>query len=104
MDAHLINQPTLIIWGEKDIVIPIENGRRLHEAILNSRMVVFRNTGHVPQEEASENFVKVVSDFCRSAKGKLEAVESEAVRLEKPKAAVDDINVVGRLRDALKPA
>jgi len=103
-DAHLINHPTLIIWGDKDLVIPISFGRKLHDAILHSRMIVFKNCGHVPQEEAPENFVKVVLDFCRSSKGRLESVENESMRLEEPKYEADDINVVGRLRDALKPA
>jgi pimeloyl-ACP methyl ester carboxylesterase len=70
-DAHLINQPTLIIWGENDTVIPICNGEKLHQEILNSRFVVFKNCGHVPQEEAAESFVNVVTEFCRDKKGRI---------------------------------
>ena len=33
-DAQYINQPTLIIWGEQDNVIPIQNGERLFDSIL----------------------------------------------------------------------
>ena len=50
-DAQYINQPTLIVWGEDDQVIPIKNGYKLHEAILHSQMVVLRDCGHIPQEE-----------------------------------------------------
>ena len=64
-DAHLINQPTLIIWGEDDKVIPVDDGQKLHSEILHSRLVVIKNSGHVPQEEQSEAFVEIVSDFCR---------------------------------------
>jgi len=79
-DAQFINQPTLIVWGENDTVIPISNGEKLHESILNSRFVVFKNCGHVPQEEASENFAEVVSQFCRGKKGKFEMNDRQGMR------------------------
>src|ERR1041384_8101836 len=62
-DAHLITQPTLLIWGEQDIVIPPQNGRNLHRLIPDSRLVMFKNCGHVPQEECSTDFVKGVREF-----------------------------------------
>jgi 2-hydroxymuconate-semialdehyde hydrolase len=73
-DAHLIDQPTLIIWGEDDKVIPCDDGRTLHEAILHSRLVILKDCGHVPQEEKSELFAEIVSEFCRDKKGRLEKV------------------------------
>ena len=73
-DAHLIDQPTLIIWGEDDKVIPCDDGRTLHEAILHSRLVILKDCGHVPQEEKSELFAEIVSEFCRDRKDRLTAV------------------------------
>jgi len=81
-DAHLINQPTLIIWGEEDSVIPIHNGETLYNSILNSRFVVLKNCGHVPPEEKPELFVGLVSSFSRDRKGRIEAPEDEEVMLE----------------------
>lgn len=69
-DANLINHPTLIVWGENDKVIPLRDGEKLHEAILHSHLVVFKNCGHVPQEEKSDDFVEVVTDFVKNRKGK----------------------------------
>ena len=43
--------PTLILWGAKDQLIPLELGRRFAADIAGSRLVVFENLGHVPQEE-----------------------------------------------------
>jgi pimeloyl-ACP methyl ester carboxylesterase len=63
-DAHLIKQPVLLIWGEQDIVILPQNGRTLHRLIPDSKLVMFKNCGHVPQEECPEDFVRVVSEFC----------------------------------------
>ena len=70
-DAHLINQPTLLIWGENDSVIPLHNGECLYEAMLNSRLVVLKDCGHLPQEEKPERFVELVSEFCRDKKGRV---------------------------------
>ncbi|HVF22628.1 MAG TPA: alpha/beta hydrolase [Pyrinomonadaceae bacterium] len=63
-DAHLIRQPTLLIWGENDLEIPLADGERLHGEIPGSRFVVFLNCGHLPHEEYPEAFTKVVTDFC----------------------------------------
>ncbi len=68
-DAYLINHPTLIVWGEDDKIIPLRSGEKLHQEILNSRLVVLKDCGHVPQEERPEQFVEIVTDFCRDKKG-----------------------------------
>ncbi len=81
-DAHLINQPTLIIWGEEDTVIPIHNGETLYNSILNSRFVVLKNCGHVPPEEKPDLFVSLVSGFSHDRKGRIAEPESEEVKLE----------------------
>ena len=78
-DAYLINQPTLIIWGEADNVIPVRNGEKLYDSILNSRLVVLKDCGHIPQEEKPERFVELVSAFCRDKKSRVESRESELV-------------------------
>jgi pimeloyl-ACP methyl ester carboxylesterase len=81
-DAGLINQPTLIIWGEQDQVIPLSDGHKLHDLILNSRLIVLKNCGHVPQEEKSEIFAELVTHFCRDRKGRIEDKHDEDVRFE----------------------
>ena len=81
-DAHLINQPTLIIWGEHDTVIGIHNGYSLHDSILNSRFVILKNCGHVPAEEKSELVSELVTEFCRNAKGQVELKDNDEMRME----------------------
>jgi pimeloyl-ACP methyl ester carboxylesterase len=80
-DAHLINQPTLIIWGEDDKVIPVDDGFKLHDSILNSRLVVLKNCGHVPQEEKSDIFAELVTEFCRDRKGRIEKADGRGLRV-----------------------
>ena len=62
-EAHLITQPTLLLWGENDREIPLADGERLHELIAGSRLIVFLNCGHLPHEEYPEEFTGVVADF-----------------------------------------
>ena len=71
-DAHVVNQPTLLIWGENDRIIPVRHGQNLYDAMLNSRLVVIKNCGHLPQEEKSERFVELVVEFCRDSKNRAE--------------------------------
>ncbi len=63
-DAHLIAQPTLLLWGDNDREVPLRDGERLHEEIPNSRLIVFQECGHLPHEEYPEAFTKVVTEFC----------------------------------------
>lgn len=66
-EAHRIQQPTLLIWGEDDADIPLEHGRRMFDAIPNSRLIVFRRCGHLPQEEYPREFTKLVTEFCAAS-------------------------------------
>ena len=63
-DAHLLTQPTLLLWGDTDREVPLRDGERLNEEIPHSRLVVFRECGHLPHEEYPQAFTKVVSEFC----------------------------------------
>ena len=81
-DAHLINHPTLLIWGEDDNVIPVRNGEKLYDTILNSRLVVLKDCGHVPPEEKPERFVELVAEFCRDKKNRTESASNERKQRE----------------------
>ncbi|MDH3493271.1 MAG: alpha/beta hydrolase [Acidobacteriota bacterium] len=81
-DAHLIDHPTLLIWGEGDTVIPRANGEKLYDRMLNSRLIVLKDCGHIPHEEKPELFVELVTEFCRDSAGRLVARDDEALTLE----------------------
>ncbi len=49
---RLIAAPTLILWGAEDKVIPVDDGRRMAEAISGAEFIVYEGVGHVAQEEA----------------------------------------------------
>ena len=70
-DAQFIKQPTLLIWGADDQIIPVRHGEKLYDSILNSRLVILKDCGHLPQEENPERFVELVGEFCADKKLKL---------------------------------
>lgn len=46
-----IKSPVLIVWGEQDQWIPIENGHRLHTEIKTSQFVTIPDAGHLVMED-----------------------------------------------------
>lgn len=55
--------PTLIIWGDKDHIIPVEHAYDAHAAIPGSRLEIFEGCNHFPHAEEPERFVEVLRDF-----------------------------------------
>lgn len=64
-EAARITQPTLLVWGAHDRDVPLHYGERLHELVAHSRLFVFPDCGHLPQEERPREFVSLVAEFCR---------------------------------------
>jgi pimeloyl-ACP methyl ester carboxylesterase len=60
------NLPTLIVWGERDPIIPAAHGIAAHEAIPGSRLELFAGAGHFPHREDPIRFVSVLEHFLRS--------------------------------------
>ena len=58
--------PTLIVWGGKDSIIPVEHGEAAHAAMPSSRFEVFDRAGHMPHDDDPYRFAKVLIDFCDS--------------------------------------
>jgi len=63
-----IQVPTLILWGRKDRLIPLEFGERFARDIQGSRLVVFDALGHVPHEEDPVRTVEAVLPFIQSGR------------------------------------
>ena len=49
-----IRAPTLLVWGERDAMIPFANAADYQKLIPDCRLAAFPGLGHVPQEEAPE--------------------------------------------------
>ena len=61
--AHM---PTLIVWGERDKIIPLAHAYQAHEAIPNSRLEVMEGVGHYSHVEEPARFVEILKDFLRT--------------------------------------
>lgn len=60
-----ISIPTLIVWGERDPVIPIKYADSFVSSIKDCRFYRMDNCGHTPYVDEPEKFTKLVTDFFR---------------------------------------
>jgi pimeloyl-ACP methyl ester carboxylesterase len=58
--------PSLILWGERDPIIPYRHGERAAETMPGSRLVTFPNAGHFPHRDDPKRFVRELTDFMES--------------------------------------
>jgi pimeloyl-ACP methyl ester carboxylesterase len=57
------NIPTLIVWGERDRMIPVEHGRAAHALMPGSRLELFERAGHFPFNDEPQRFAALLHDF-----------------------------------------
>src|SRR5205814_2676758 len=55
--------PTLLLWGERDPIIPVGHGHRAQERMPGSRLVTFSDSGHFPQIDDPHRFATAVLEF-----------------------------------------
>jgi pimeloyl-ACP methyl ester carboxylesterase len=60
------NIPFMLVWGERDSIIPVEHGRSAHELVPSSRFELFEEAGHFPHLDEPQRFVDVLLDFVES--------------------------------------
>jgi pimeloyl-ACP methyl ester carboxylesterase len=63
--AAELSVPTLIVWGKKDIAIPLRAGRATHDAIRGSRLQTL-DTGHVVFSSDPDGFLAIAEPFLQS--------------------------------------
>jgi pimeloyl-ACP methyl ester carboxylesterase len=62
-NASKIATPTLILWGEFDTLVPRDAGEAYNAAITGSKLVVYKNVGHIPMEEVPDQSARAVREF-----------------------------------------
>jgi pimeloyl-ACP methyl ester carboxylesterase len=79
-----IGCPTVVVWGEKDMIIPVRDADEFVSLIPGARKVIFEDTGHVPMFERPKSFNDVLEEFLHhdvaegELEGELEAEETAA--------------------------
>jgi pimeloyl-ACP methyl ester carboxylesterase len=67
ISGHLksLTMPTLIIWGSRDRIVPLEHGALIARMTPNSRLAVMRGAGHMPFYQKPEEFNRMVVQFLK---------------------------------------
>jgi pimeloyl-ACP methyl ester carboxylesterase len=55
--------PLLIVWGDRDPIIPVSHAEEAHAALPTSQLEILEGAGHVPQLECPGRFVAVLQRF-----------------------------------------
>ena len=62
-----LSQPTFIIWGGRDRVLPVANARRMAQEIPGAKLCILPDAGHLPHEEAPDEVNRLIVDFLADA-------------------------------------
>lgn len=81
-DPTQIRQPTLILWGEHDRVIPLSTGRELAELIPNAQLAIIRSAGHLALEEEPAECNKLLLEFLSRSADEATVVSSNGASRE----------------------
>jgi pimeloyl-ACP methyl ester carboxylesterase len=58
-----ITAPTLVLFGDKDAVVPVDEGRAVERLVPGSRMILFERCGHFPMLESQARYLEVLRVF-----------------------------------------
>jgi 3-oxoadipate enol-lactonase len=65
-DLARISCPTLVIVGREDLITPVQESERMHEAIAGSRIVILHRAGHLSNLETPQEFSEALGAFLGS--------------------------------------
>jgi pimeloyl-ACP methyl ester carboxylesterase len=65
LTPHLSNikARTLVIFGDKDNVVPVSDGYLAEKFVPNSQLKIITNCGHFPMYECEQEYLEIVCDF-----------------------------------------
>ena len=55
--------PTLIVWGRRDRIIPVEHATAAHETMDNSQLLIVERAGHFVHAEEPARFIEAIAGF-----------------------------------------
>ena len=67
-DLGRVQAPTLVLWGGRDELAPLRNGRVLSANLPQAQLEIFETSGHTPMDDVPELFAERVAAFLRSPK------------------------------------
>lgn len=61
-----ITAPTLILWGQNDLLLPVSDALKYQDSIHGSSVKLFDKCGHIPNVERHEEFNRTIDEFLSS--------------------------------------
>ncbi len=55
--------PSLIVWGDRDRIIPVQHAQPAHQGMPGSRLELFEGSGHFPHLDDPLRFARTLEDF-----------------------------------------
>lgn len=62
-DLAKVDVPTLLIWGDKDAMVPPSHGQKFVDVMPKATLKTYSGIGHVPQEEVPNRLSNDIKDF-----------------------------------------
>ncbi len=70
--------PTLVLWGDKDRLVPVKDAAIFEELIPDSRKIIYKDTGHVSMMERPARFNRDVRAFLDEAPGETQPEQADS--------------------------
>ncbi len=78
VDLSVLDQPTLVMWGKEDSLIPVDTVDKFLAVLPNAQSVLYENVGHMPMEEIPEPSAADVRAFLKSALSQTDVLMDES--------------------------
>ena len=65
-DLSQLVQPTLVMWGAKDALVPVSIAEQFDKTLPNADVIIYPDLGHIPMEEDPLRTAKQVMVFLES--------------------------------------
>jgi pimeloyl-ACP methyl ester carboxylesterase len=62
-----VKAPTLILWGERDLWIPVKLSKKFMADLKNPRLITYPGVGHIPMEEIPQKSAEDAKAFLLSS-------------------------------------
>ena len=62
-DLRAVGASTLLVWGDRDVLVPPSLGPAMRDEVRDARLVVLRGAGHVPQYDRPREFNEALLRF-----------------------------------------
>ncbi len=73
-----LKMPVLLLWGEQDKVIPLSHAKAFETAIAGSKLIMYKDAGHLPMEETPDQVARDIGSWIEGT----EAMSGQEIELQ----------------------